>query len=123
MCAELEPSRAWATDWNPLPVPKRTQKLVELSTSGVGRPLARTWNCCVSFASLRPNDPACAAPAITIAEPLPSRPSQADRLPDSNPSVKTELEYPGGVTGGEGTESGPVPTLLIAATRNVYVVP
>ena len=60
---------------------------------------------------------------MTVADPLPSRPSHADRLPDSKPSVKTMLEYPGGVTGVEGTESAPVPTLLVAATRNVYVVP
>src|SRR3954469_14648279 len=123
MCSPVESSRACATDWKPLPGPTRTQKLVELSTSGAARALASTWNCCGPFESSSPKAPACAAPAITVAEPFPSRPFQADMLPDSKPSEKTTFEYPGGVTGGEGAESAPVPTLLIAATRKVYVVP
>ncbi len=45
-------------------------------------------------------------------------------LPDSKPSEKTTLVYPvTGVTAAEGVESAPVPTALIAATRNVYAVP
>src|SRR5436190_23068771 len=99
MCTALPASRACATDWNPVPGPIRTQKLVELSTSGEGRPLASAWNCCGAFENLAPNEPAWAAAATTVADPLPRRSSQADRLSDSNPSVMSMVEDPGGVTG------------------------
>src|SRR5690349_10806685 len=124
MCAALAPSRAWATVCDPVPAATFIQKLTELSVRGAGNPFARAWNCCAALESSRPNAPACAAEPMTVADPFPSRPSHALVFPDSKPSEKTTLVYPGtGVTAAEGVESDPVPTALIAATRNVYAVP
>src|SRR5580765_6984984 len=124
MCAALASSRAWAMVCEPVPAATLTQKLVELSVIGAASPFARAWNCCGAFESSRPNDPAWAAEASTVADPLPSRPLQALVSPDSKPSVKATLVYPGaGVTAAEAAESAPVPTALIAATLNVYAVP
>ena len=107
-----------------MPAANFTQKLVELSTSGEVSPLAKTWNCCAPLASSNPYVPAWAAPAITVADPFPSRPLQAAIVPDSKPSEKTTFEYAGlGVMAAEGSESEPVPAALIAATLNVYAVP
>ena len=68
---------------------KRTQKLVELSTSGEGRPLASAWNCPDVFDMRRPDVPVRPAVDVTIAEPFPNRPSQARSEPDSKPSENT----------------------------------
>ena len=91
MCAALALSRACATVWEPGPEPTFIQKLTELSGRGVGSPFARAWNCCAALESSRPNAPACAAEPMTVADPFPSRPSQALVLPDSKPSEKTTL--------------------------------
>ena len=124
MWAALEASRACATVWNPVPAATLIQKLVELSTSGAGRPFASAWNCCAALLSSRPKEPVCAAPAMTLAVPLPSSPSQALRFPDSKPLENATLVYAGlGATADEGAESAPVPTELVAATLNVYAVP
>ena len=54
MCGPDEPSRASATVWNPEPLAMRTQKVIELSTSGCGRPFASTWNWPLAFDSRSP---------------------------------------------------------------------
>ena len=79
---------------------------------------------CVSSVEIRaPKPPACAAAATTDVVPVPCVPSQFERPPDSNPSVKTTFVYSDnagrGVTGAEAADAGPVPTALIAATRKV----
>ena len=97
MWAELAPSRACATIWKPGPAANFTQKLVELSTSGAGKALTRTWNCCGPFDISSPPVPVWAALGKTVADPFPSSPFQAISDPDSKPSEKTGVVYePGG---------------------------
>ena len=45
-------------------------------------------------------------------------------VPDVPPSAELDFTLPlSGVTGADGADAGPVPTLLVAVTVNVYAVP
>ena len=92
MCMLELPSRASARVCRPLPELSRTQKLAELSATGEASALTATWNWPLVFEMRKPLLPACAAAPTTVAPPLPRRPFQLERSPDSKPSAKRTFE-------------------------------
>ena len=106
------------------PEASRTQKLTSLSATAESSIFCSTRNWPEPFVSSRPRFPEWAAPAVRFAVPVPSRPFQAVRSPDSKPSENRVFVYPGfGVIGDDAGESRLVPIPLIAATVKVYAVP
>src|SRR6186997_2801785 len=128
MFSEDAASRACATVATREPLPVLIQKVVRLSWSGLSSPLEKYAYCVSSVAMRAPYVPECAATVCTDAVPVPAVPPvQLAKFPLSKPSAKARFVYcPSaglGVTAGDAAESAPVPTALVAATRNVYVVP
>ena len=74
--------------------PRSSSSCRHTSTGTTSR---RPGTAAAPFDISRPKVPVCAAPGMTVADPLPSRPSQPISEPLSKPSEKTDVVYePGG---------------------------